>query len=50
MSQGTRGYEVPVNRIYLDRIIRKLDILNVAGLTRFAISKGLVSVTNELKT
>jgi DNA-binding NarL/FixJ family response regulator len=43
------GVGVRTVETHRERIMRKLDIHNVAGLTRFAISKGLVSVTNELK-
>ena len=44
------GVGVRTVETHRERIMRKLDIHNVAGLTRFAISKGLVSVTNELKS
>ena len=44
------GVGVRTVETHRERIMRKLDIHNVAGLTRFAISKGLVSVGNELKS
>ncbi|TAL06074.1 MAG: response regulator transcription factor [Verrucomicrobia bacterium] len=38
------GVGVRTVETHRERIMRKLDIHNVAGLTKFAISKGLVSV------
>src|SRR5258706_1354854 len=43
------GVGVRTVETHRERIMRKLDIHNVAGLTKFAIGKGLVSVGNELK-
>ena len=40
------GVGVRTVETHRERIMRKLDIHSVAGLTRFAISKGLVSVKN----
>jgi two-component system nitrate/nitrite response regulator NarL len=43
------GVGVRTVETHRERIMRKLDIHNVAGLTKFAISKGLVSVSGLLK-
>jgi DNA-binding NarL/FixJ family response regulator len=43
LSVGVRTVET-----HRERVMRKLDIHSVAGLTKFAISKGLVSLRSEL--
>jgi DNA-binding NarL/FixJ family response regulator len=42
------GVGVRTVETHRERIMRKLDIHNVAGLTKFAIAQGLVSVGNEM--
>ena len=43
------GVGVRTIETHRERIMRKLDIHSVAGLTRFAVAKGLVSAGNELQ-
>jgi len=42
------GVGVRTVETHRERIMRKLDIHTVAGLTKFAIAKGLISIGNEL--
>jgi len=42
------GVGVRTVETHRERIMRKLDIHSVAGLTKFAVAKGLVSIGNEL--
>ena len=41
------GVGVRTVETHRERIMRKLDIHNVAGLTKFAIAKGLVSLETQ---
>ena len=45
------GLDVGVRTVetHRERIMRKLDIHSVAGLTRFALAKGLVTLRDELR-
>ena len=42
------GVGVRTVETHRERIMRKLDIHTIAGLTRYALSKGLVSLTQQL--
>jgi len=42
------GVGVRTVETHRERIMRKLDIHNVAGLTKFAIARGLISVGNQM--
>jgi two-component system nitrate/nitrite response regulator NarL len=42
------GVGVRTVETHRERIMRKLDIHTIAGLTRYALSKGLVSLTNGM--
>jgi two-component system, NarL family, nitrate/nitrite response regulator NarL len=42
------GVGVRTVETHRERIMRKLDIHTVAGLTKFAIAKGLISLNNEM--
>ncbi len=42
------GVGVRTVETHRERIMRKLDIHSVAGLTRFAIAKGLIALRGEL--
>jgi len=44
------GVGVRTVETHRERIMRKLNIHSVAGLTKFAIAKGLVSIRGELKS
>jgi len=44
------GVGVRTVETHRERIMRKLNIHSVAGLTKFAIAKGLVSIQGELKS
>jgi regulator of cell morphogenesis and NO signaling len=43
------GVGVRTIETHRERIIRKLDIHTIAGLTRFALSKGLISLKDEIR-
>ena len=44
------GVGVRTVETHRERIMRKLNIHSVAGLTKFAISKGMISIRGELKS
>ncbi len=44
------GVGVRTIETHRERIMRKLNIHSVAGLTKFAISKGMISIRSELKS
>src|SRR4030095_11077919 len=44
------GVGVRTVETHRERIMRKLDIHSVAGLTKFAISKGLISLRGEINS
>ena len=43
------GIGVRTVETHRERIMRKLNIHSVAGLTRFALAKGLISLRDEMK-
>ena len=46
---GRLGVGIRTVETHRERVMRKLDIHGVAGLTRFAVAKGLVSAGNEVR-
>src|SRR6266404_9868755 len=44
------GVGVRTVETHRERIMRKLNIHSVAGLTKFAIAKGMISIRGELKS
>lgn len=46
---GHLGVGVRTVETHRERIMRKLDIHTVAGLTKFAVAKGLVSISTEAR-
>src|SRR5206468_11929305 len=44
------GVGVRTVETHRERIMRKLNIHSVAGLTKYAIAKGLISIRGELKS